>query len=59
MHYQRLKSAGKIDFKEQAKVKQLLQNVQRILVPVSVRNPYAELLQLPPSVFKPRRTNGH
>jgi len=59
MKYQRLKSAGKIDFKEQAKVKKLLQNVQRVLVPVSVRNPFAELLQLPPSVFKPRRTNAH
>jgi hypothetical protein len=59
MHYQRLKSAGKIDFKEQVKVKQLLQNVQRVLVPITVRNPYAELLQLPPSVFKPRRKNAH
>jgi DNA-binding MarR family transcriptional regulator len=59
MHYQRLKSAGKIDFKEQVKVKQLLQNVQRVLVRVSVRNPYAEYLQLPASVFKPRRTNAH
>ncbi|MCS3799478.1 hypothetical protein [Niastella sp. OAS944] len=59
MHYQRLKSAGKIDFKGQAKVKQLLQKVQRVLVPVSVRNPFAELLQLPPTVFKPRRTNAH
>ncbi|OQP68409.1 hypothetical protein [Niastella populi] len=59
MHYQRLKSAGKIDLREQARVKQLLQNVQRVLVPVSVRNPYAELLQLPPGVFKPRRTNAH
>jgi hypothetical protein len=59
MHYQRLKSAGKVNFKEQVRVKQLLQNVQRILVPVSVRNPYAELLQLPSSVFKPRRTNAH
>ncbi|OQP52810.1 hypothetical protein A4H97_24225 [Niastella yeongjuensis] len=28
-------------------------------MPVSVRNPYAELLQLPPCVFKPRRTNAH
>jgi hypothetical protein len=59
MHYQRKKSAGKIDFKEQVKVKQLLQNVQRVLQPITVRNPYAELLQMPPSVFKPRRTNAH
>ncbi|WP_208025682.1 hypothetical protein [Niastella caeni] len=59
MHYQRLKSAGKIDLMDQAGVKQLLQNVQRVLQPIQVRNPYAELLQLPPSVFKPRRTNAH
>ena len=59
MHYKRLKSAGKIDSKGQAKVKQLLQNVQRTLQPVTVRNPNAEYLQLPASVFKPRRTNAH
>ncbi|WP_207515699.1 hypothetical protein [Longitalea luteola] len=59
MHYQRIKSAGKIDFKEQARVKQLLQNVQRVLLHITVRNPHAELLQLPPTVFKPRRTNAH
>lgn len=44
---------------QQRAAKQLLQNVQRTLQPVSVRNPYAELLQLPPTVFKPRRTNAH
>lgn len=59
MHYQRLKSAGKIDSQGQIQVKQLLQNIQRLLLPIQVRNPYAELLQLPPSVFKPRRTNAH
>lgn len=59
MHFQRLKSAGKIDFRVQVRVKQLLQNVQRVLQPISIRNPYAELLQLPPTVFKPRRTNAH
>jgi hypothetical protein len=59
MEYQRLKSAGKINSKRQTEVKQLLQNVQRVLQPVAVRNPYAEYLQLPASVFKPRRTNAH
>ena len=33
--------------------------MQRILKPVSVRNPYAEQLQIPSEVFKPRRTNAH
>jgi hypothetical protein len=28
-------------------------------MPVSVRNPYAEQLQIPTEVFKPRRTNAH
>ena len=59
MHYQRLKSAGKINRSEEEKSKQLLQNVQRILQPITVRNPFAEYLKLPASVFKPRRTNAH
>lgn len=59
MQYQRLLSAGKIDVTEQQKVQKLLQNVQRILQPISVRNPYAEQLVIPKEVFKPRRTNAH
>jgi len=59
MHYQRLKSAGKVNPLGQMNVKQLLQNVQRVLQPIQVRNPYAEHLQLPATVFKPRRTNAH
>jgi hypothetical protein len=59
MAYQRSKSAGTIDRAIENKVKQLLQNTQRVLQPVHVRNPYAEQLQLPADVFKPRRTNAH
>lgn len=59
MQYQRLKSAGKILAREQLRIKELLQNVQRVLQPIAVRNPYAELLQMPPSVFKARRANAH
>ena len=33
--------------------------MQRILQPIAVRNPYAEYLQVPREVFKPRRTNAH
>lgn len=33
-----------------------MKNVQRLLQPISVRNPYATYLQLPEAVFKPRRT---
>lgn len=59
MHYQRLLSAGKIDSSEQKQTQQFLQNVQRMLQPISVRNPYAEQLILPAEIFKPRRTNAH
>ncbi len=59
MDYQRKRSAGTIDKAAENKVKALLQNTQRILQPVEIRNPYAEHLQLPAGVFKPRRTNAH
>ncbi|HEX7845457.1 MAG TPA: hypothetical protein VF476_06600 [Chitinophagaceae bacterium] len=59
MAYQRRKSAGTIDRVQENKIKQLLQNTQRVLQSVQVRNPYAEQLQLPADVFKPRRTNAH
>jgi predicted transcriptional regulator len=59
MDYQRKLSAGKIDITEQQKTQQLLQNVQRILQPITVKNPFAEKLIIPKEVFKPRRTNAH
>ena len=59
MHYQRKKSAGTINSEEERNIKALLQNTQRLLQPVAVRNPYAEFLQIPTEVFKPRRTNAH
>ncbi|WP_456440303.1 hypothetical protein [Psychroserpens sp.] len=59
MNYQRLMSAGKVNEQEQIEATQLLQNVQRVLKPIKVINPYAEYLELPQSVFKPRRTNSH
>lgn len=59
MAYQRAQSAGKINTTEEIETKLLLQNVQRVLQPVSIRNPYAEVLKLPLEVFKPRRSNAH
>jgi hypothetical protein len=59
MAYQRKLSAGKIDIAAEHKIKELLQNTQRILQPVQIRNPYAEHLHIPSEVFKPRRTNAH
>jgi hypothetical protein len=43
---------------EENKVKQFLQNVQRLMEPVTIRNPFAEQLVLPEHIFKPRRTNS-
>ena len=59
MNYQRLISAGKVNEDQEYQSKELLKNVQRVLKPIKVINPYAEYLELPPSVFKPRRTNSH
>ncbi|MEQ8627764.1 hypothetical protein [Ekhidna sp.] len=59
MDYQRKLSAGKVDLSLQNGVIDTFQNMQRVLVPVTVRNPYAEKLQIPEEVFKPRRTNAH
>jgi predicted transcriptional regulator len=59
MNYQRAQSAGKIDYEAERKAQELLKNVQRLLQPITVKNPYAEQLVLPSEVFKPRRTNAH
>jgi hypothetical protein len=59
MAYQRKLSAGKIDVTEQQRIQKLLQNSQRLLQPIGVRNPYAEQLIIPKEVFKPRRSNAH
>ena len=59
MNYQRLLSAGKIDSDKEEKARLSLQNVQKVLKPIKVINPFAEYLELPQSVFKPRRTNSH
>lgn len=59
MSYQRKLSAGKVDTNEEIKIQELLQNTQRALLPVQIRNPYAEQLILPAEVFKPRRSNAH
>ena len=55
--YQKQLSAGAVDTAEQERVRHLLQNAQRLLVSVGVRNPYAEHLALPPGVASARRSN--
>jgi predicted transcriptional regulator len=59
MQYQRKRSAGNINVEEELKTRQCLQNTQRILQNVTIKNPYAEYLKIPQEVFKPRRSNSH
>lgn len=56
MAYQQGVSSGTIDKTKEAQARQQLKNIQRLLKPVQIRNPYAAMIQLPESVFKPRRT---
>jgi len=58
MDYQRAARAGLIDKAKEQTVRKALQDVQRVLRPIKVVNPYAPLIALPQEVFKPRRTLG-
>ena len=59
MQYQRQLSAGEINAYKQKEIQEFLQNTQRVLKPITIRNSFANKLNLPQSVFKPRRTNNH
>jgi DNA primase catalytic core len=59
MEYQRRASAGKIDARQEKELREFFKDMQSVLKPVKVRNPYAEHLKLPEHVFKPLRTNSH
>ena len=59
MEYQRKESAGKIDKYVEEEMVEFLQDVQSVLKPIRVVNPYAEQLVIPEQVFKPLRTNSH
>jgi DNA primase len=59
MEYQRKLSAGKVNTKEENELKEFFKDMQTVLKPIHVRNPFAELLKLPEYVFKPLRTNSH
>lgn len=59
MSYQRKLAAGTIDLTGEQEVKEQFKNMQRVLQPVTIRNPFAEQLKIPNEVFKPRRTNAH
>lgn len=56
---QRNTSAGLIDRVQEEQTKELLRDLQEILRPINVVNPYANHLIIPQEVFKPLRTNAH
>jgi len=56
LDYQTRAAAGEINRANEQHIRQQLQQVQRVLMPVQVINPFAKYLQLPEQVFKPRRT---
>jgi DNA primase len=56
LDYQTRLAAGEINREDEQHIRRQLQNVQRVLAPVTVINPYAKYLHLPDQVFKPRRT---
>jgi hypothetical protein len=58
LDYQKKLKADLIDKHTEAQIREKLQNVQRVLEPVKIVNPYAMLINLPKEVFKPRRTMG-
>jgi DNA primase len=57
MDYQRNASAGLINIKEEKEYQTRLRNVQRLLKPIKVINPYAPFLKIPANVLKPRRSH--
>lgn len=59
MDYQRKLSAGKVNQKEEDELKEFFKDMQTVLKPIAVRNPFAEQLKLPEYIFKPLRTNVH
>lgn len=54
--YQTKLSAGEINHERDRQYQRLFQNMQRLLKPITIINPYAKFIQLPEAVFKPRRT---
>lgn len=56
LDYQTRVAGGEINREAEQYTRQQLQQVQRVLMPVQVINPYAKYIHLPEQVFKPRRT---
>jgi DNA primase len=54
--YQAKLSGGEINKERENQYKELFKNMQRVLRPINIINPYAKYIELPEQVFKPRRT---
>jgi len=54
--YQTKLSAGEINRERERQYKELFKNMQRVLRPINIINPFAKYIELPEQVFKPRRT---
>ncbi len=59
MNYQRSSSAGQINKAKENEIKEFFKDIQSVLRPIKVVNPYAPKLIIPEVVFKPLRTNSH
>ena len=56
MDYHAAVESGEMDTERENQYKELFKNIQRVLRPVQVNNPYSKFITLPDTVFKPRRT---
>jgi DNA primase len=54
--YQTKLAAGEVNREREEQYKELFKNIQKVLRPIHVINPYAKFIVLPEQVFKPRRT---
>ena len=54
--YQTKLSGGEINKEKENQYKELFKNMQRVLRPINIINPFAKYIELPEQVFKPRRT---
>jgi hypothetical protein len=55
--YQNQRAAGKINKKEEIKIRDFLRNCMRLLKPMEVINPFADKIELPKEAHKIRRLN--
>jgi DNA primase len=56
MEYHAAVESGDTDQERENQYKELFKNIQRVLRPIQVNNPYSKFITLPEAVFKPRRT---